>query len=250
MLQLLKKLFKKKETKSDYEKRLERAQEEEDRLKEIYTSDLYQYKYETDKQKVLKQIYPNESNVEILLGFYQPQKDGYRIDKSEIDKYVPDHCAYKLDNTFITSTDLNKVNSQLGAVVAKLKDDFIQEEVLNRFMRRHHEALEKTSPTIPDKFGDNLHWGLLVVEQDPEQIISKEVFKRSWDAVISRIAIVETPWVQTVLNGDGSITTHKGTDTRLHVYLQAQNPAQGEYWIEDYLDRENRKQRLENFLKS
>ena len=149
MIKLFKQLFKKKEQKSDYEKRLERAQEEEDRLKEIYTSDLYQYKYETDKQKVLKQIYPNNSNVEILLGFYKPQRDGYRIDKSEIDKYVPDHCAYKLDNTFITSTDLNKINSQLGAVVAKLKDDFIEEEVLNRFMRRHHEALEKTSPTIP-----------------------------------------------------------------------------------------------------
>lgn len=198
----------------------------------------------------MKQIYPNKSNVEILLGFYKPQKDGYRIDRSDIDKYVPNHCAYKLDNTFITSTDINKVYSQLGAVVVKLKDDFIQEEVLNRFVRRHHEALEKTSPTIPDKFGDNLHDGLLVVEQDTKQNISKEVFKRSWDAVISRIAIVETPWVQTILEGDGSITTHKGTDTRLHVYLQAQNPAQGENWIEDYLDRENRKQRLENFLKS
>lgn len=248
MIKLFKQLFKKKEQKSDYEKRLERAQEEEDRLKEIYTSDLYQYKYETDKQKVLKQIYPNNSNVEILLGFYKPQRDGYRIDKSEIDKYVPDHCAYKLDNTFITSTDLNKINSQLGAVVAKLKDDFIEEEVLNRFMRRHHEALEKTSPTIPDKFGDNLHWGLLIVEQDLEQNISKEVFKRSWDAIISRIAIVETPWVQTVLNGDGSITTNRGTDKRLHVYLQAKNPAQGENWIEDHLKREQRKQRLENFL--
>lgn len=248
MLQLLKKLFNKQKPKSDYEKRLERQQEEEERLKEIYTSDLYQYKYETDKQKVLKQIYPNNSNVEILLGFYKPQRDGYRIDKSEIDKYVPDHCAYKLDNTFITSTDLNKINSQLGAVVAKLKDDFIEEEVLNRFMRRHHEALEKTSPTIPDKFGDNLHWGLLIVEQDPEQNISKEVFKRSWDAIISRIAIVETPWVQTVLNGDGSITTNRGTDKRLHVYLQAKNPAQGENWIEDHLKREQRKQRLENFL--
>lgn len=248
MIKLFKQLFKKEKPKSDYDKRLERAQEEEDRLKEIYTSDLYQYEYETDKQKVLKQIYPNNSNVEILLGFYKPQRDGYRIDKSEIDKYVPDHCAYKLDNTFITSTDLNKINSQLGAVVAKLKDDFIEEEVLNRFMRRHHEALEKTSPTIPDKFGDNLHWGLLIVEQDPEQNISKEVFKRSWDAIISRIAIVETPWVQTVLNGDGSITTNRGTDKRLHVYLQAKNPAQGENWIEDHLKREQRKQRLENFL--
>ena len=250
MIKLFKQLFKKEKPKSDYEKRLERAQEEEDRLKEIYTSDLYQYKYETDKQKVVKQIYPNNSNVEILLGFYKPQRDGYRIDKSEIDKYVPDHCAYKLDNTFITSTDLNKINSQLGAVVVKLKDDFIKEEVLNRFVRRHHEALEKTSPTIPDKFGDNLHWRLLIVEQDPEQNISKEVFKRSWDAIISRIAIVETPWVQTVLNSDGSITTNRGTDKRLHVYLQAKNPAQGENWIEDHLKREQRKQRLENFLKS
>ena len=221
-------------------------------MKEIYTSDLYQYKYETDKQKVLKQIYPNKANVEILLGFYKPQKDGYRIDRSEIDKYVPDHCAYKLNNEYelVTSTDVNKVYSQLGAVVAKLKDDFIEEEVLNRFMRRHHEALEKTSPTIPDKFGDNLHWGLLIVEQDPEQNISKEVFKRSWDAIISRIAIVETPWVQTILEGDGSITTNKGTDTRLHVYLQTKNPDLGLFCIEDRLRREQRKQRLENFLKS
>ena len=249
MIKLFKQLFKKEKPKSDYEKRLERAQEE-DRLKEIYTSDLYQYEYETDKQKVLKQIYPNDSNVEFLLGFYKPQKDGYRIDKSEIDKYVPDHCAYKLDSTFITSTDINKVYSQLGAVVVQLKDDFIQEEVLNRFVRRHHETLEKTSPTIPDKFGDNLHDGLLVVEQDTEQNISKEVFERSWDAIISRIAIVETPWIQTVLNGDGSITTNRGTDKRLHVYLQAENPEQGLFCIEESLKREQRKQRLENFLQS
>ena len=74
MLKLLKSLFKNKNQKSDYEKRLEREQEERDRLKEIYTSDLYQYEYETDKQKVLKQIYPNKANVEILLGFYKPQK--------------------------------------------------------------------------------------------------------------------------------------------------------------------------------
>ena len=221
-------------------------------MKEIYTSDLYQYKYKTDKQKVLKQIYPNDSNVELLLGFYKPQKDGYRIDKSEIDKYVPDHCVYKLNNEYelVTSTDVNKVYSQLGAVVVKLKDDFIQEEVLNRFVRRHHEALEKTSPTILDKFGDNLHDGLLVVEQDTEQNISKEVFKHSWNAVISRIAIVETPWVQTVLNGDGSITTNRGTDKRLHVYLQAENPEQGVWSLEDQLNRENRKQRLKNFLQS
>lgn len=252
MLKLLKSLFKKQKPKSDYEKRLEREQEERDRLKEIYTSDLYQYKYETNKQKVLKQIYPNDSNVEFLLGFYKPQKDGYRIDKSEIDKYVPDHCVYKLNNKYelITSTNVNKVYSQLGAVVVKLKDDFIQEEVLNRFVRRHHETLEKTSPTIPDRFGDNLHDGLLVVEQDPEQNISKEVFERSWDAIISRIAIVETPWIQTVLNGDGSITTNRGTDKCLHVYLQAKNPEQGEWSLEEHLNREQRKQRLENFLQS
>ena len=54
--------------------------------------------------------------------------------------------------------------------------------------------------------------------------------------------------MQTVLNGDGSITTNRGTDKRLHVYLQAKNPAQGENWIEDHLKREQRKQRLENFL--
>ena len=252
MIKLFKQLFKKEKPKSDYDKRLERAQEEEDRLKEIYTSDLYQYEYETDKQKVLKQIYPNDSNVEFLLGFYKPQKDGYRIDKSEIDKYVPDHCVYKLNNEYelVTNTDVNKVYSQLGAVVVQLKDDFIQEEVLNRWMRRHHETLEKTSPTIPDRLDDNLHDGLLVVEQDPEQNISKEVFERSWDAVISRIAIVETPWVQTVLNGDGSITTNRGTDKRLHVYLQAKNPEQGVWSLEDQLNRENRKQRLENFLQS
>lgn len=248
MIKLFKQLFKKQKPKSDYDKRFEREQEEQDRLEEIYTSDLYQYEYETDKQKVLKQIYPNEANVEILLGFYKPQKDAYRIDRSEIDKYVPDHCVYKLNNTLITSTDVNKVYSQLGAVVAKLKEDFIQEEVLNRWMRRHYEALEKTSPTIPDKFGDNLHWGLLVVEQDPEQNISKEVFEHSWDAIISRIVIVETPWVQTILEGDGSITTKKGTDTRLHVYLQALNPKQGQDWIEDRLKMQNRKQQLNDFL--
>lgn len=64
---------------------------------------------------------------------------------------------------------------------------------------------------------------------------------------ISRIDIVDKDWE---LEGDGSITTNKGTDTRLHVYLQTKNPDLGLFCIEDRLRREQRKQRLENFLKS
>lgn len=246
MLQLLKNLFKKKKTKSSYEKRFERAQEEEDRLKEIYTPDLYQYEYETDKQKVLKQIYPNNNDVQFILGFRNAQQDGYRMEQYYIDKYVPDHYVYKLNNDLKLTPDLNKVKNELFGIVAQFK--YQKEEVLNRSVRRHHMVLEKTSPTIPDKFGDNLHWGLLVVEQDPEQNISKEVFEHSWDTIISRIAIVETPWVQTILEGDDSITTKRGTDKRLHVYLQVPNPKQGQDWIEDRLKREQRKQQLNDFL--
>lgn len=246
MIKLFKQLFKKEKPKSDYEKRLEREQEEEDRLKEIYTSDLYQYKYETDKQKVLKQIYPNNDDVQFILGFRKAQQDGWRMEQYHIDKYVPDHYVYKLNNDLKLSPDLNKVKSDLFGISAQFEHQ--KEEILNRSIRRHHMALEKTSPTIPDKFGDNLHWGLLVVEQDPEQNISKEVFEHSWDAIISKIAIVETPWVQTILEGDGSITTHRGSDKRLHVYLQAPNPKQGQDWVEDRLKMQNRKQQLNDFL--
>ena len=246
MIKLFKQLFKKEKPKSDYEKRLEREREEEDRLKEIYTSDLYQYKYETDKQKVLKQIYPNNNDVQFILGFRKAQQDGYRMEQYYIDKYVPDHYVYKLNNDLKLTPDLNKVKNELFGIVAQFK--YQKEEVLNRSVRRHHMVLEKTSPTIPDKFGDNLHWGLLVVEQDTEQNISKEVFEHSWDAIISKIAIVETPWVQTILEGDGSITTKRGTDKRLHVYLQATNPKQGQDWIEDRLKMQNRKQQLNDFL--
>ena len=246
MIKLFKQLFKKEKPKSDYEKRLEREQEEEDRLKEIYTSDLYQYEYETDKQKVLKQIYPNNNDVQFILGFHKAQQDGYRMEQYHIDKYVPDHYVYKLNNDLKLRPDLNKVKSELFGISAQFKHQ--KEEILNRSIRRHHTALEKTSPTIPDKFGDNLHWGLLVVEQDPEQNISKEAFEHCWDAIISKIAIVETPWVQTILEGNGSITTKRGTDKRLHVYLQAPNPKQGQDWIEDRLKREHRKQQLNDFL--
>lgn len=246
MIKLFKQLFKKEKPKSDYEKRLEREQEEEDRLNEIYTSDLYQYKYETDKQKVLKQIYPNNNDVQFILGFRKAQQDGWRMEQYHIDKYVPDHYVYKLNNDLKLSPDLNKVKSDLFGISAQFEHQ--KEEILNRSIRRHHMALEKTSPTIPDKFGDNLHWGLLVVEQDPEQNISKEVFEHSWDAIISKIAIVETPWVQTILEGDGSITTKRGTDKRLHVYLQATNPKQGQDWIEDRLKMQNRKQQVNDFL--
>ena len=246
MIKLFKQLFKKEKPKRDYEKRLEREQEEEDRLEEIYTSDLYQYEYETDKQKVLKQIYPNNNDVKFILGFHKAQQDGWRMEQYHIDKYVPDHYVYKLNNDLKLRPDLNKVKSDLFGISAQFEHQ--KEEILNRSVRRHHMALEKTSPTIPDKFGDNLHWGLLVVEQDPEQNISKEVFEHSWDAIISKIAIVETPWVQTILEGDGSITTKRGTDKRLHVYLQAPNPKQGQDWIEDRLKREHRKQQLNDFL--
>ena len=40
----------------------------------------------------------------------------------------------------------------------------------------------------------------------------------------------------------------KGTDKRLHVYLQATNPKQGQDWIEDRLKMQNRKQQLNDFL--
>ena len=178
MLKLLKKLFKKEPERDyspfskDYVEKLEREEEERERLREIYTSDLYQYKYENDKQKIVKQIYPNDSNIQVLIGFYKRQEDGDRTDNYYIEKYIPDHYVYKLNNNLITKPKLNIVKDQLQGISVQIGYD--REEVLNRSMRRHHKTLEKTSPTIPDRLGDNLHDGLLVVEQDPEQDISKK----------------------------------------------------------------------------
>ena len=92
--------------------------------------------------------------------------------------------------------------------------------------------------------------GFLLSNKTLNKIFQKNIFEHCWDANISRIAIVETPWIQTILEGDGSITTNRGTDTRLHVYLKATNSKQGEFWMENHLKREQQKQQLQNFLES
>lgn len=141
---------------------------------DVIVSDIYDYEYDVENQREMKQIYPNNEGIDIYLGLSDEVEDGdikYE-DDDMFDKYIPyDRYAYELDNTFkfdqhghFYDFEIRDLHYLLQGVMLNYKGN--EREVLNRWVRRHDSALCKTSPTVIDKCGDNLHDALLVVEHD------------------------------------------------------------------------------------
>lgn len=193
---------------------------------DVIISDVYEYEYNNDNQKEIKQLYPNNEGIDVYLGLRDIVEDGdiqYR-DGDMFEKYIPhDRYAYKLDNTFkfdqhqhYCDFDVRDLHYLLRGLMLQYKGK--NREVLNRWMRRHDGALYKTSPTVIDKCGDNLHDALLVVEHDKQHESLENIAKYCQYVTISRIAIVDTPWTQTLVKKNGKTVTKTGIDRRLHVY--------------------------------
>lgn len=193
---------------------------------DVIVSDVYDYEYNNDNQKEIKQIYPNNEGIDVYLGLSDEVEDGdikYE-DDDMFEKYIPhDRYAYKLDNTFkfdqhqhYYDFDVRDLHYLLQGLMLQYKGK--NREVLNRWMRRHDSALYKTSPTVIDKCGDNLHDALLVVEHDKQHESLENIAKYCQYVTISRIVIVDTPWTQTLVKKNGKTVTKTGVDRRLHVY--------------------------------
>lgn len=181
--------------------------------------------YDLDNQKEIKQIYPNNEGIGVILGFKENKciESGRRVSHEHVRRQVPiEKQVYLLDDTFKFNQWFDKgflcgtLHSLLKVV--SIQHDYQRREVLNRWLREHDDALWKNSPTTPDEYGDNLHAGLLVVEHDENSHVDKDIARRCQYITISRIAIVETPWTHEIKKKNGEVQVECGVDRRLHVY--------------------------------
>ena len=248
MLSKLKKLFTKKFNKvsSDI-----RGEIDENPI----VSNVLDYEYDYNNQKEIKQIYPNNDGIEVILGFRENRNvgNGHRVSHEYVKRQIPiEKHVYILDDTF-KFDQLDNDGFQKGTLYELLKVVSIQHnnqrrEILNRWLREHDDALWKHSPTKYDEYGDNLHSGLLVVERDPNSDVPDEIASRCWYIGISRIAIVETPWTQEVLMKNGEVRIDRGVDRRLHVYTIPLDVEWGKSKLERELEIERVNQKLGDFL--
>lgn len=193
---------------------------------DVIVSNFYDYEYDVKNQKEIRQIYPNNEGIEVYLGLSDTVEDGNirHEDDDMFEKYIPhDRYTYKLDDTFKFDQDehfyyfdVYDLHHLLQGVMLKYRGE--SRELLNRWMRRHDAALYKSSPTVIDEHGDMLHDALLVVELDPRNESLENVMNYCEYVTISRIAIVDTPWTQTLVKKNGKTVTKTGVDRRLHVY--------------------------------
>lgn len=218
-------------------------------------SNKFNYEYDYDNQKEIKQIYPNNDGIEVILGFRENSnvEDGHRVSHEYVRRQIPiEKHVYILDDTFKFDQLYNE-GFQRGTLhgllkVVSIQHDNQRREILNRWLREHDDALWKHSPTKYDEYGDNLHSGLLVVERDPNSDVPDDIASRCWYIGISRIAIVETPWTQEVVMKNGDVRIDRGVDRRLHVYTIPLDVDWGKRKLERELEVERVNRKLGDFL--
>ena len=96
MFEKLKNLFKKKgnEVSSDVS-----VEHDENPI----VSNVLDYEYDYDNQKEIKQIYPNNEDIDVILGFWNNDaiEDGHRLSPELVERQIPiDKYVYQLDDAF------------------------------------------------------------------------------------------------------------------------------------------------------
>lgn len=251
MLKELKKLFKKN---FGTTKKTDDSNAVADDINTI-VSDKFNYEYDYDNQKEIKQLYPNNESIDVILGFTENSnvEDGHRVSHEYVRRQIPiEKKVYILDDTFKFDQLYNE-GFQRGTLhgllqVVSIQHKYQRREILNRWLREHDDALWKHSPTKYDEYGDNLHSGLLVVERDPNSDVPDEIASRCWYIGISRIVIVETPWTQEVVMKNGDVRVDRGVDRRLHIYTIPLDVESGKRKLERELEIERVNQKLGDFL--
>lgn len=220
MFEKLKKLFKKKVDAVSGDMSTETDEN-------LIVSNVLDYEYDYSNQREITQIYPNNEDIDVILGFWNNDaiEDGYRLSPDLVKRQIPiDKYVYKLDDTFkfnqyyeSSCYDELTIYNTLMVVGIQHKDQ--RRELLNRWLRKH-DSIYKFSPTKYDEYLDNLHDALLVVEHDSKSGVSEDVARYCDYITISRVAIMETPWTRTLVKKNGETVTDTGVDRRLHVYIR------------------------------
>ncbi len=220
MFDILKKLFKKKVDAVSGDMSTETDEN-------LIISNVLDYEYDYSNQREITQIYPNNEDIDVILGFWNNDaiEDGYRLSPDLVKRQIPiDKYVYKLDDTFkfnqyyeSSCYDELTIYNTLMVVGIQHKDQ--RRELLNRWLRKH-DSIYKFSPTKYDEYLDNLHDALLVVEHDSKSGVSEDVARYCDYITISRVAIMETPWTRTLVKKNGETVTDTGVDRRLHVYIR------------------------------
>lgn len=176
---------------------------------DIVVSDRYRYDY--DHQKEIKQLYPNDNGIDVVLDF---RYNDWIVEGHRITSEYNGAPKYILDDTFLfdpTARERKWGNETfhdiLNVIAVRYKNQSL--ELLNKWFDTHNDSLWIQSPTRNS---------LLVIQPDKQACIPQELLLRCRLMTISRIAIVETPWTQEVVKKNGKIHTKHGVDRRLHVY--------------------------------
>ena len=218
-------------------------------------SNVLDYEYDYNNQKEIKQIYPNNEDIDVILGFWNNDaiEDGHRLSPELVERQIPiDKYVYQLDDAFkfdryyeSSCYDELTIHNTLMVVGIRHKDR--RRELLNRWLRKH-DSIYKFSPTKYDEYLDNLHDALLVVEHDSKSGVSEDVARYCDYITISRVAIMETPWTQEVVMKNGEVRIDRGVDRRLHVYTIPLDVEWGKRKLERELEIERVNQKIGDFL--
>lgn len=176
---------------------------------DIVVSDRYRYDYE--HQKEIKQLYPNNDGIDVVLDF---RDNDWIVEGHQIPSEYNGAPKYILDDTFLFDATASErkwggetFHDILHVIAIRHENQSL--ELLNRWFDTHDDSLWIQSPT---------HNNLLVVQHDKQACVPQELLLRCHHYTISRIAIVETTWTQEIVKKNGKIHTKHGVDRRLHVY--------------------------------
>lgn len=190
-------------------------------------SNVLDYECDYNNQKEIKQIYPNNEDIDVILGFWNNDaiENGHRLSPELVERQIPiDKYVYQLDDTFkfdryYESSCYDELTIHNTLMVVGIRHKNQRRELLNRWLRKH-DSIYKFSPTKYDEYLDNLHDALLVVEHDNKSGVSEDVARYCDYITISRVAIVETPWTRTLVRKNGETVIDTGVDGRLHFYTR------------------------------
>ena len=104
-------------------------------------SDKFNYEYDYENQKEIKQIYPNNEGIEVILGFRENRnvEDGHRVSHEYVRRQIPiEKHVYILNDTF-KFDQLDNDGFQKGTLyellkVVSIQHDNQRREILNRWL--------------------------------------------------------------------------------------------------------------------
>lgn len=92
-----------KELKKLFKKNFGTVEKADDNNNDTIVSDILKYEYDYENQKEIKQVYPNNEGIDVILGFTENSnvEDGHRVSHEYVRRQIPiEKHVYILDDTF------------------------------------------------------------------------------------------------------------------------------------------------------